>query len=258
MLSNLVIVEKPADGVVLLKINRPAALNALNTALRQRLTDLFRELSEDGDVRCIVLTGNEKAFVAGADIKEMSEKGTADITRMNVRRMWGGLADCPKPVIAAVNGFALGGGCELAMHADIIIAGEGARFGQPEIRVGIMPGGGGTQRLLRAVGKFKAMKMMLTGEPVSGREAFDMGLASEVIADEQVLPRALELAGKIASMPPLAVRRIKEVVLAGQDASLSAGLMLERRTFDTLFDTEDQKEGMKAFIEKRKPVFKGK
>jgi enoyl-CoA hydratase len=170
----------------------------------------------------------------------------------------GGLADCPKPVIAAVNGFALGGGCELAMHADIIIAGEGARFGQPEIRVGIMPGGGGTQRLLRAVGKFKAMKMMLTGEPVSGREAFDMGLASEVIADEQVLPRALELAGKIASMPPLAVRRIKEVVLAGQDASLSAGLMLERRTFDTLFDTEDQKEGMKAFIEKRKPVFKGK
>jgi len=258
MLSNLIIVEKPADGVVLLKINRPDALNAVNMELRQRLTDLFRELLEDEDVRCIVMTGNKKAFMAGADIREMSEKGTADVTRMNVRRMWAVLADCPKPVIAAVNGFALGGGCELAMHADIIIAGESATFGQPEIRVGIMPGGGGTQRLLRAVGKFKAMKMMLTGEPVSGREAFDMGLASEVVEDEQVLPRALELAGKIASMPPLAARRIKEVILAGQDTSLSAGLMLERRTFDTLFDTEDQKEGMKAFIEKRKPDFKGK
>lgn len=258
MLSNLIIVEKPADGVVLLKINRPDALNAVNMELRQQLTDLYRKLSEDEDVRCIVMTGNEKAFMAGADIKEMSEKGTADVTRMNVRRMWAVLADCPKPVIAAVNGFALGGGCELAMHADIIIAGEGATFGQPEIRVGIMPGGGGTQRLLRAVGKFKAMKMMLTGEPVSGREAFDMGLTSEVVEDEKVLPRALELARKIASMPPLAARRIKEVILAGQDTSLSAGLMLERRTFDTLFDTEDQKEGMKAFIEKRKPDFKGK
>jgi enoyl-CoA hydratase len=257
-LSDLVVVEKPADGVVLLRLNRPDALNALNMDLRRRLTDLIRDLSEDEDVRCIVITGNEKAFMAGADIKEMSDKGTVDVTRMNVRRMWAVVADCPKPVIAAVNGFALGGGCELAMHADIIVAGEGATFGQPEIRVGIMPGGGGTQRLPRAVGKFKAMKMMLTGEPVSGREAFDMGLASEVVEDAQVLPRALEIANKIAAMPPLAVRRIKEAVLAGQDASLAAGLMLERRAFDTLFDTEDQKEGMKAFAEKRKPEYKGK
>jgi enoyl-CoA hydratase len=257
-LSELVIVERPADGVVLMRLNRPDALNAINMDLRRQLIDRFRELSEDEDVRCIVITGNEKAFMAGADIKEMSDKGTIVVTRMNVRRMWAVIADCPKPVIAAVNGVALGGGCELAMHADIIVAGEGATFGQPEIRVGIMPGGGGTQRLLRAVGKFKAMKMMLTGEPVSGREAFDMGLASEVVADEQVLPRALELADKIAALPPLAARRIKEVILAGHDTSLAAGLMLERRTFDTLFDSEDQKEGMMAFIEKRKPDFKGR
>ncbi len=256
-MSDLVQVERPSDGVALLRLNRPDALNALNTPLRHTLTDLFRELSVDEDVRCIVITGNGKAFMAGADIKEMSTKGTADVTKMNVRRMWAVIAECPKPVIAAVNGVALGGGCELAMHADIIVAAERARFGQPEIRVGIMPGGGGTQRLLRAIGKFKTMKMVLTGEPVDGREAFEMGLASEVVADDRVLPRALELADTIAALPPLAARRIKEVVLAGHDTSLAAGLMLERRTFDTLFDTEDQAEGMQAFIEKRNPNFKG-
>jgi enoyl-CoA hydratase/carnithine racemase len=257
-MSDLVKIEHPADGIALLRINRPDALNALNTALRHRLTQVFSQMGDDEDVRCIVVTGNEKAFMAGADLKEMATKGTGEMTRTNVRRLWAVIADCPKPVVAAVNGFALGGGCELAMHADIIVAGENARFGQPEIRVGIMPGGGGTQRLLRAVGKFKAMKMLLTAEPVSGREAFEMGLASEVVPDDEVLDRALEIAGAIAAMPPLAARRIKEVVLAGQDSSLAAGLMLERRTFDTLFDTEDQKEGMRAFIEKRKPEFKGR
>lgn len=257
-MNDLLLVEKFDGGIVLLRLNRPEALNALNAALRSRVTDLFSDLSVSEDTRCIVITGSEKAFMAGADIKEMAEKRTADVTRMNALRMWGVVTDCPIPVIAAVNGFALGGGCELAMHADIIVAGETATFGQPEIRVGIMPGGGGTQRLLRAAGKFKAMKMMLTGQPVTGREAFEMGIASEVVADDQVLPRAMELARIIAAMPPLAARRIKEVVLAGQDTSLAAGLMLERRAFDTLFDTEDQKEGMKAFIEKRKPHFKGR
>lgn len=257
-MNDLILVEKPSAGVVLLRLNRADALNAMNTDLRLRMTRLFAELSEDEDVRCIVITGTEKVFMAGADIKEMAEKSTVDVTRMNVRRMWSVIADCPKPVIAAVNGLALGGGCELALHADIIIAGEGARFGQPEILIGIMPGGGGTQRLPRAVGKFMAMKMLLTGQSVTGREAFDMGLASEVVEDTQVLPRSLKLAAKISTMPPLAARRIKEVVLAGQDAPLATGLMLERRAFDTLFDTEDQKEGMRAFVEKRKPEFKGR
>lgn len=257
-MSALILRERPSDGVVLLRFNRPEAMNALNTDLRAALTKAFADLAERDDVRCIVMTGNEKAFVAGADLKEMSDKGTTEVTRMEVLRMWSVLAQCPKPLIAAVNGFALGGGCELAMHADIIVAGENARFGQPEVRVGIMPGGGGTQRLPRAVGKFRAMKMLLTGEPVSGRDAFEMGLASEVVGDAQVLPRALELAEAIAAMPPLAVRRTKEAVLAGADAPLATGLMLERRMFDTLFDTEDQAEGMRAFIEKRKPEFRGR
>jgi enoyl-CoA hydratase/carnithine racemase len=165
--------------------------------------------------------------------------------------------DCPKPVIAAISGWALGGGLELAMHADIIVAGESAKLGQPEIRVGIMPGAGGTQRLPRVVGKFVAMKMCLLGEPITAREAFQWGLVSEVVPDDRVFPRALEMAQKIAHMPPLAVASIKDVLLAGLDASLDAGLMLERKAFDLLFDTEDQKEGMRAFIEKRAPAYKG-
>ncbi|RKT27995.1 short chain enoyl-CoA hydratase [Roseovarius halotolerans] len=257
-MSDLILEERRETGTVLLQLNRPDSRNALSTELRKALTDRFAALYDDPDARCVVVTGDERAFVAGADIKAMARMGTAEITRSNVRRMWQVIAQCPIPFIAAVRGVAFGGGCELAMHADIIIAGENAKFGQPEIKVGIMPGGGGTQRLPRAIGKFKAMKMMLTGDPISGREAFDMGLASECVPDADVLDRALEMADQIAAMPPLAVRRIKEVVLAGQDSSLEAGLMLERRTFDTLFDTEDKTEGMTAFIEKRKPEFKGK
>lgn len=258
LMSDLILEERRATGTVLLTLNRPESRNALSADLRQALTDRFAALYNDKDARCVVVTGDERAFVAGADLKDMSRMGTAEITQSNVRRMWQVIAQCPVPFIAAVRGVAFGGGCELAMHADIIVAGETAKFGQPEIKVGIMPGGGGTQRLPRAVGKFKAMKMMLTGDPVTGREAFEMGLASECVPDGDVLSRALELADQIAAMPPLAARRIKEVVLAGQDASLEAGLMLERRTFDTLFDTEDKAEGMRAFIEKRKPEFKGK
>ncbi len=253
----LVILEYPADHIALLRMNRSEALNALNTAIRIELVDHFCKLGEDDDVRCIVITGNEKAFVAGADLKEIADQGTVGITLSKARERWRVIAGCPKPVIAAVNGFALGGGCELAMHADIIIAGENAKFGQPEVRVGIMAGGGGTQRLTRAVGKFKAMKMLLTGEPISAAEAFEMGLASEVVADGKVLERALEMAETFAALPPLAIRQTKEVVLAGADCSLDVGLTLERKAFDILFDTEDQKEGMRAFIEKRKPEFKG-
>lgn len=256
-MSDLILEERRETGTILLRLNRPESRNALSADLRKALTQRFAALYDDPEARCVIVTGDERAFVAGADLKDMARMGTAEITRSNVRRMWQVIAQCPIPFIAAVRGVAFGGGCELAMHADIIIAGETAKFAQPEIKVGIMPGGGGTQRLPRAIGKFKAMKMMLTGDPITGREAFDMGLASECVPDAEVLDRALDLADQIAAMPPLAARRIKEVVLAGQDSSLDAGLMLERRTFDTLFDTADKSEGMSAFIEKRKPEFKG-
>jgi enoyl-CoA hydratase/carnithine racemase len=252
-----VLLEHPAEHVALVRIDRPEARNALNMEARRLLAEIFQGLSDNPEVRAVVITGGDKVFVAGADIKEMADKGTAEIALAGGRRLWHAIARCPKPVIAAVKGPALGGGCELAMHADIIVAGEGASFGQPEVRVGIMPGGGGTQRLVRAVGKFAAMKLLLTGEPVGAREALAMGLVSEVVADDQVLERALALANTIASLPPLAIAQIKEVVLAGADGPLETGLALERKAFEVLFDTQDQSEGMKAFIEKRKPNFTG-
>ena len=253
-----VLLDYPAEGIAVLRLNRPEKLNALNQQTRQLLGQHFEALSNDDSVRVIVITGNGKAFVAGADLKEMADMTTAEMTLGGGRAMWKKISDCPKPVIAAVNGFAFGGGCELAMHADIIIAGKSAKFGQPEVRVGIMAGGGGTQRLIRAVGKFKAMKILLTGEPVSADEACIMGLASEVVADDMVFERALDLAKIIAALPPLAVRQTKEAVLAGADVALETGLILERKAFDILFDTDDQKEGMLAFLEKRTAVFKGK
>ena len=250
--------EHPAPGVVLVRLNRPEVRNALNMETRRQISTAFRSFSDDGDVRCIVLTGNDKAFAAGADIKEMAESTPVEVMQRRTAALWAVLASCPKPLIAAVNGYALGGGCELAMHADIIIAGESASFGQPEVRVGIIPGSGGTQRLVRAVGKYKAMKLLLTGAPISAAEAERIGLVTEVVADAEVLPRALELASVIAELPPLAVSQIKEVVLAGADAPLSVGLALEQRANQLLFASEDQKEGMRAFVEKRKPVFRGR
>jgi enoyl-CoA hydratase/carnithine racemase len=171
---------------------------------------------------------------------------------------WKAIARCPKPVIAAVNGPVLGGGCELALVADVIIAGERAAFGQPEVRVGIMTGGGATQRLVRAIGKYRAMKMLLTGQPVKAREALEMGFVTDVVGDQDVLDTALKMAALISSLPPLAIKQIKEVVLAGADGSLDAGLMLERKAFELLFASRDQKEGMRAFLEKRKLRFKGR
>ncbi|PWV57768.1 enoyl-CoA hydratase [Plasticicumulans acidivorans] len=251
------LLEAPGDGVALIRLNRPQVRNALNQTVREQLAEHFAALATDPAVRCIVITGDERAFAAGADIRDMAERGAVEMYLRSNHRLWGVIAACPKPVIAAVNGFAWGGGCELAMHADLIIAGEGASFAQPEIRVGIMPGAGGTQRLTRAVGKFQALRMLLTGAPVAAREALAMGLASEVVADAEVLPRALELASNIAAMPPLAVQQIKEVVLAGQDASLDTALLLERKAFQLLFDSRDQKEGMRAFLDKRAPHYQG-
>lgn len=252
-----VVVSAPTDGVISIRLNRPEVRNALNQSVRRQLAEHFEACGRDPAVRCIVLTGGEKVFAAGADLKEFIECTPIDMHLRQTHLLWKAIADCPKPVIAAVNGYALGGGCELAMHADIIIAGRNANFGQPEIRVGIMPGAGGSQRLTRAIGKFQTMKMLLTGQPITGEQAFAMGLASEVVDDEQVQDRAMELAREIAKMPPLAVAQIKEVVLAGQDASLDAAMMLERKAFHLLFASRDQKEGMTAFFEKRKPDYTG-
>ena len=253
-----VLVDHPADGVVRITLNRPEVRNALSMAVRERLGALFSELGTDPGTRVIILTGGAQVFAAGADIRDMAERGAAEMMLRRTHLHWQAIRDCPKPVIAAVNGYALGGGCELAMHCDIIIAGENASFGQPEIRVGIMPGAGGTQRLTRAIGTFQAMRMLLTGKPISGREAWSLGLASEVVADEAVQQAALDMAISIAAMPPLAVMQIKEVVRAGQDVPLETALMLERKAFQLLFDTADQKEGMRAFLDKRQPKYVGK
>lgn len=252
-----VLLSTPETGIALVQLNREEARNALNDAVRTRLAEIFGQLAADRSVRCIVLTGGPKVFAAGADIKAMAEAGAIDIMLRATHHLWQTIAACGKPVIAAVNGLALGGGCELAMHADLIVAGESARFGQPEVKLGIMPGAGGTQRLTRAVGKFKALKLLLTGQPVGAPEAFTMGLVSEVVGDGEVLDRAMCLAREIAALPPLAVAQIKEVVLAGQDLPLDAALVLERKAFQLLFASTDQKEGMRAFIEKRQAEFTG-
>jgi enoyl-CoA hydratase/carnithine racemase len=252
-----VLVERPEPGVAVVRLNRPRATNALSLALQAQLSAAFAELAADDGVRCVVLTGGEAVFAAGGDIKGLAEAGPIDILKRHTERVWAPIEQCPKPVIAAVCGYAYGGGAELAMHCDLIVAGEGASFAQPEIRIGIMPGIGGTQRLVRAVGKFNAMRMLLTGKPVTAAEARVMGLVSDVVPDAEVLPHALSLARLIAAMPPLAAMQIKEVVLAGMDASLTTALMLERKANQLLFATRDQKEGMQAFMEKRRPTFRG-
>jgi enoyl-CoA hydratase/carnithine racemase len=226
--------------------------------VRKLLARHLTDLGEDAGTRAIILTGNEKAFAAGADIKEMAGAGTIDMLLRGTHKLWRTIAACPKPVVAAVNGFALGGGCELAMTCDIIIAGESAKFGQPEVKIGIIPGGGATQRLTRAIGKFRAMRYILTGDMFGAREAFDMGLVSEIVPDAEVEKRALEIARAIAELPPLAVQLAKEAVLAGMDAPLTSALALEAKSSQILFASQDQKEGMRAFIEKRKPGFSGR
>jgi enoyl-CoA hydratase len=257
-MADVVLVERPAEGVALIRINRPEVRNALNMEVRQLLADRLAAVAEEEAVRCIVMTGNDKAFAAGADIKEMANATAMDMLRRNSLKLWSSIAACPKPVIAAVNGFALGGGCELAMSCDIILAGESARFGQPEVKIGIIPGGGGTQRLARAVGKYKAMRYVLTGDIFDARTAYEMGLVSELVPDAEVEKRAIDLAKQIAELPPLAVELAKEAVLRGMDAALDSGLALEAKAIQLLFASEDQKEGMAAFIEKRKPKFTGK
>jgi enoyl-CoA hydratase len=253
-----VIVERPASDIVVLKINRPQVRNALNLAVRTRLADEVAQAGADDTVRCIVITGSDTVFAAGADIGEMADAGPVEVMARNVQKYWRTLMDCPKPLIAAVEGFALGGGLELALCADIIVAGEGAKLGLPEVKVGILPGGGGTQKLARLVGRHRAMLLIMTGRTFGAAEALSMGVVSDIVPAGQALARALDIAREIAAMPPISIMQIKEVVNAGLNAPLETALMLERKAFQLQFATRDQKEGMQAFLEKRKPKFEGK
>ena len=255
----LVLVERqPQSRTALVRLNRPKQLNALNGAVMDALCDALEELDRDDEVRAIVVTGNERAFAAGADIGEMASASAVEMLRSNRIGQWDRVRRVSKPVIAAVAGWCLGGGCELAMTLDLIVAGEGARFGQPEIKIGVIPGAGGTQRLARAIGKSKAMQMILTGEPISAAEAERAGLVARVVPDELVVEDALELAATIAKQSPLALRLAKEAVNAAYEMSLSDALTHERRLFYLLFASDDQKEGMAAFLEKRSPDFTGR
>ena len=257
--EQLVLVERDeARKVALLRFNRPKQLNALNGEVMDALCGALEELDRDDAIRVMVVTGNERAFAAGADIGEMASASPVDMLRGNRIAQWDRVRRIGKPVIAAVAGWCLGGGCELAMALDLIIAAESARFGQPEINLGVIPGAGGTQRLARAIGKSTAMEMILTGEPIDAREAHRLGLVARVVPNELLVEDALALAAKIASKSPLALRLAKEAVNIAYEMSLADGVAYERRLFYLLFASEDQKEGMSAFVEKRTPDFKGR
>lgn len=255
---NFILVEKKvAQGVSIIKLNRPKELNALNLELMGELRDALKELDTNAETKCIIITGNERAFAAGADIKQMQERNAIDMLKIDQFATWDAIRKTKKPVIAAVSGFALGGGCELAMLCDMIVASETAQFGQPEIKIGVMPGAGGTQRLTRAVGKALAMEMVLTGRFVNAAKALQFGLINKVVPVELYLQEAINLASEISQLSPVAVQLAKESVLKAFDSTLMEGLEFERKNFYLLFASSDQKEGMSAFVEKRKPIFTG-
>src|ERR1041384_2250703 len=256
MTASMLLITKQ-DGCALIQFNRPEVLNALNIRLMEELVEALEGFDKDPEVRAIVLTGNEKAFAAGADIKEMAGASAVDMLVRDQFARWDRIRKIKTPLIAAVSGFALGGGCELSMACDIIVASESAVFGQPEINIGVMPGAGGTQRLTRAVGKQLAMEMVLTGRSIGAGEALRAGLVNRVVPVECYLNEALALAHEIASNPPVGVRLAKEAVLKSFDTTIEGGLEFERKNFYLLFASEDQKEGMKAFVEKRKAEWKG-
>ncbi|WP_312167314.1 enoyl-CoA hydratase [Phenylobacterium sp.] len=252
------LIVETTEGVTLIRLNRPEALNALNSQLLAELSAALDAAEADEAVRCLVITGSDRAFAAGADIKEMSTKTYAEMFKQDffgasARR----IEQFRKPIIAAVAGYALGGGCELAMLCDFIIAAESAKFGQPEINLGVAPGIGGTQRLTRFVGKSKAMEMILTGRMMDAAEAERAGLVSRVVPSDQLIGEAMAAATRIAGQSPLAVMMNKELVETAYETTLSTGVAVERRLFHSLFAFDDQKEGMAAFVEKRKPDFKG-
>ena len=257
-MSYEMILTETRGRVGLITLNRPQALNALNNQLVSELMDALETYDNDDNIGAMALTGSEKAFAAGADIKEMADKSMQQMMDGDSIAVFSKILSIRKPVIAAVSGYALGGGCEVAMSCDMIVASESARFGQPEITIGVIPGAGGTQRLTRAVGKALAMEMILNNRTLSAQEAYQFGLVNRVVPKESYLDEAIKLADEIASRAPLAVRAAKKMVNQAYELALTDAIHAERREFYNLFATEDQKEGMKAFIEKRKPEWKGK
>ncbi|NJN41572.1 MAG: enoyl-CoA hydratase [Flammeovirgaceae bacterium] len=252
------VTEEKEPFVALIELNRPKELNALNRQLMEEVRDALQLLDKNDKVRVIIITGNEKAFAAGADIKQMADKSAIDMLMIDQFSTWDQIRKTKKPIIAAVSGFALGGGCEFAMTCDMIIASESAKFGQPEIKIGTMPGAGGTQRLTKAIGKAKAMELILTGRFLSAAEAHFYGLVNKVVPVEMFMQEAFALAKEIASMSPVATQLAKEAVNRSFETQLDEGLAFERKNFYLTFASEDQKEGMSAFVEKRAPNFKGK
>lgn len=251
--QNILTETKGRVGII--RLNRPQVLNALNTALRTEISEAIKAFDRDPAIGCMIITGNEKAFAAGADIKEMADKTYTEVLTSNFAE-WDDVARARKPVIAAVAGFALGGGCELAMMCDIIIAADSAKFGQPEIKLGVIPGIGGTQRLTRAIGKSKAMEMNLTGRMMDAAEAERANLVARVVPAAELMNEAMKTAEMIASMSLPSVLLAKEAINRAFELPLAEGIRFERRVFHSLFATEDQKEGMKAFMEKRQADFK--
>lgn len=255
--QDIVVEKKGRVGII--TFNRPKALNALCESLVAELGVALDELEGDPDIGALVLTGSEKAFAAGADIKEMKDRSFADVYRADfITRGWERVAQCRKPVIAAVSGYALGGGCELAMMCDIILAADNAKFGQPEITIGILPGAGGTQRLTRLIGKSKAMEMCLTGRTMDAAEAERSGLVARVVPAPQLMEEAVKLADRIAAMSGPIALMVKECVNRAYETTLAEGVRFERRMFHAAFATDDQKEGMAAFVEKRQPAFRNR
>ncbi len=246
-------------GVALVRLDRPTAMNALSFALLAELADTLERLDADPDVRCVVLSGaGERAFAAGADIKELADQTPLSLAEGHGFDAWGRIDAIGVPIVAAVRGYALGGGCELAMACDIVVAGHDAVFGQPEITIGVIPGAGGTQRLTRRAGPAKAMEIVLTGRTIPAREAESLGIVTRVVPAEATLREALDLAERIAAGPPIAIRAAKQAVRAAEELPLSVGLSRERQRFFELFATADQAEGMAAFVEKRRPVWSGR
>lgn len=259
METKFIIVEPAyASHIALIRLNRPNELNALNLELMGELRDSLKALDSNDEVRVIIITGNERAFAAGADIKQMADKNVIDVLKIDQFSTWDQIKRTKKPIIAAVSGFALGGGCELAMTCDMIVASETAQFGQPEIKIGIMPGAGGTQRLPRAVGKALAMEMVLTGNFINAERALKAGLINKIVPVEVYLEEAVKLAKDIAALSPISVQLAKESVNKSYEQNLQESLYFERKNFYMCFASDDQKEGMAAFVEKRKPEFKGK
>jgi enoyl-CoA hydratase len=257
-MADTLIVTSVVERAGLIQINRPQQLNALNAVVMEELVLALEEFDRNKQVGCMVITGNQRAFAAGADIKEMADATAVEMLQQDSIARWDRIRKIKKPVVAAVSGFCLGGGCELAMACDLIVASESAQFGQPEINIGVIPGAGGTQRLTRALGKSKAMELILTGRYLSAREAEQFGLAARVVPVEVYLDEALKLANEIAARPPIAVRFAKEAINKAFEMSLREGLEFERRLFYFLFATDDQKEGMRAFVEKRQAKWTGR